>query len=887
MTFWRRLLLLLPWRRRAAERDMQDELRSIAAMAEPRELGNLSLAAEDARAEWGWPSVERLRVDVRHAVVGFRSHRGATALAFAILTLTLAAGTVTFSVVDAIALRPLPYGDPDGLVAVARQARPDDDPGNVSTQDYVAWRDRVRSFDGFAAVVPDGIRRVDSSAAPQELRTARVSASLFDVLRVRPALGRFFRLEDETPGHDDVAIVAHSAWVRAFNADPSIVGRRVTLASGQAHTTVEIVGVLSPGVTYPPAAIEPFELFLPYVPGERDRMYALPARAFFVDVVGRLKPGVTLDEAHADIERATAAVRASFDMADPPWGGTVVVPLHDRVVGKAKGWLLLVLAAVGCVVLVGCVNAASLLLSRATARACELSTRAALGASRGRLVRTLLAEGFLLAFAASGVATALSYWGVRMVKASLPDGLARASTIAVDARVLAMVTAAAVSCGLFTGAAPAWRIARASLFDQLRVGGGVTGGRWQSQALGAFLVAEVAFVSVLLVVTTLLVASFVVVTTTDLGFDRRNVVTMGIRKSIANDLPRDTQRDIALTFFGDVLDRAQAVPGVASAGLIGIGSAPLAGTGSSARYSLEIPGFGETPRGEWLETRAISPEYFAAIGLRVLRGRAFTVEDHPGAPAVAIINELAARRFFAGRDPVGEVVRFNGAPTRIVGVVQDLRIQGPEADPIFELYLPFAQFLPTPLMALAQLVVRTTASPVATVSAVRDAIRPALGPEKFAVQGRMIDSMSEPRFFDESFRELTAARRFNAGLMSIFGVIAIVIGAIGIYGTMAFAVVQETKAIGLRMALGATQSDVLRSILWAALWRVSLGAVLGLIAARAVSSLFAALVFGVTPTSPAAYAGVALGLAALGLVAALVPARRAARVDPLTALRAE
>lgn len=811
--------------------------------------------------------------DFRDAVRGLRAGKGTTALAFGILTLTLAAGTITFSVVNAIALRALPYPGGHSLIAIAGLPRADGAPVGAASQDYFAWREGTRSFDGLAAARPAGVIRLDVDGAAQELTLARVTANLFDVLAVQPALGRVFTPEETTPGHDSVVVLTHSAWTRSFGADPNVIGRRVTLAPPQEPEALEIIGVLPPGITYPVTAARTTEAFRPYVATVVDRDHASRGRSYSLDVVGRLRAGVTPAQARADVERVTAAVRAAYPGTSMAGGAPLVLSLHDRVVGRAKSWLLLVLAAVGCVVVVGCVNSASLLLARATIRSRELATRAALGASRARLARTLLIEGLVLAFAASASAVALGYWGVAFAKAQLPTSLARAETIAVDAPVLMASIVAAVLCGLLAGGAPALHVLRSDLFAQMKTGGAVIGGR-QTRSLGAFLVGEVAFVTVLLVATILVVTSFVAVTTADLGFDRHDVMTMYVSKSLQG-VPKPDRRAVASVFFADVLERARAVPGVKVAGLIGGGSAPLGG--ASVRYSLVIPGVGELSGEDSFETRGVSPEYFPAIGLRVLRGRAFDANDGAGAPSVAIINDLAARRYFPGRDPIGEMIIFRSGETRIVGVVQNVRLNGPEAEWRMELYVPLAQE-PQPFdSAGGELVVRTIGSAPAAASAVQEAIRPALAGL----------TLTQPRFVDDAFRRLTADRRFNAGLMVIFGVLAIAIGAIGIYGTMAFAVAQQARSIGLRMALGASQSTVLRSVLWESLWQVGVGAAVGLIGARMIASLFTSLVFGVQTTSPAVYAAVALGLSAMGVLAAFVPARRAARVDPLVALRAE
>jgi putative ABC transport system permease protein len=812
--------------------------------------------------------------DFRDALRGLRAGRGTTALALVILTLTLAAGTVTFSVVDAVALRSLPFSQSDRLVAIAHLPRPDGALEGSAPQDYFSWRDSVRSFEAVAGAWGGGLLRLDVAGAAVELRSARATPNLFDVLRVQPVLGRLFRPEEDTPGHNTVLVLSHAAWTRTFGADPTVIGRRIAVTEFQSTATYEIIGVLPPGITYPVTAARPVDVFRPYVATAAERDHASRGRSYGFHVVGRLRPGVTVEQARADVERVNAAVRAAYPGNLMVGSGTVVLSLHDRVVGPAKSWLLLVLAAVACVVIVGCVNAASLLLARAAVRTRELATRAALGASRDRLAGTLLLEGFLLACTASVTAVLLSFWGVEFAKARLPENLARVSTIAIDARVLIASTAAAVLCGLFAGGAPAWRVARHDLFEHMKFGGAVIGGRRQQRSLGAFLVAEVALVTILLVATTLVVTSFIVVTTADLGFDRHDVMTIDVSKPM-QDVAKSDRQAVAAVLFAEVLDRVRAVPGVKAAGLVSSGSAPL--SGNSVRYSVVIPGVGDLRGTDSFETRGVSPEYFSAMGLRLVRGRSFDANDGPGAPAVAIINDLAARRYFPGRDPVGQIVTFREQPTRIVGVTANVRLHGPEADWRSEIYVPLAQEPPSIQGIAQQLVVRTAGPAPALAPEVSEAIRPALG-------GRTVP---QPRFVEDDFRRLTADRRFNAGVMSVLGVLAIVIGAMGIYGTMAFVVAQQSRAIGLCMALGASQANVLRSILRQSLWRVGIGTVLGIAGARAVASLFTSLVFGIETTSPAVYAGVAIALAAIGLFAAFVPARRAARLDPLLALRAE
>lgn len=808
--------------------------------------------------------------DLRHALRGLRAGTGTTALAFAILTLSLGAGIVTFSVVDAVALRPLPYPKSDRLVAIAHLPRPDGVLGGTAPQDYFSWREGTQSFEGLAGTWGQGRVRVDVNGAASELQSARATANLFDVLGVQPLHGRLFTAEDEVPGRNTVVVLTHDAWMRSFGGDAAVIGRRVAITEFHSTAMYEIVGILPPGITYPITSARPVEVFQPYVVTAAERDQASTGRSYGLHVVGRLRTGVSISQARADVERVNAAVRAAHPGNLVAGAGTVVLSLQDRVIGPSKSWLLLVLAAVACLVIVGCVNAASLLLARTTVRSRELATRVALGASRGRLARTLLIEGLALTCAAAAAAILASLWGIAFAKAQLPPDLTRVSTIALNWRVLFAAIAAAVLCGLFAGAASAWRIFRSDPFEHIKIGTAI-GPRQRS--LGAFLVAEVAFVTVLLVSSTLIVTSFVVVTTADLGFDRRDVITFSVSNPL-EAVPKTDRPDAAAMFFADLLDRVRAVPGVRTAALVSSGSAPLGG--NSVRYSIVIPGVGELKGADMFETRGISPEYIAAMGLRLLRGRAFDESDTAGAPRVAIINDLAARRYFAGRDPVGQVVTFRGRETRIVGVTRNVRLHGPEADWQTEIYVPLAQE-PSAVQGHAQLIVRTAGPAPALARAVGEAIRPALPG----------GSAPEARFIDDDFRRLTAGRRFNAAVMSVFGVLAVLIGAIGVYATMAFVVARETRTIGVHMALGATAPEVLRSVLRQATWRVAAGAALGLIGARAAAGAFTSLVFGVGTTSPAVYAAVVLALLTIALVAALVPARRAARIDPIVALRAE
>jgi predicted permease len=823
--------------RRLASADLGGVTQTIEAVRSVRALG-----------------VDRVRADVRDAWRGLRAGRGTTMLAFIVMALTIGAATVTFSVVDGAALRPLPYRDPDRLVGVSRIGA--GGPTRLtSAYEYLTWCDGAHAFTALGAAQFAPPLPIEVDGATTQVRTWRVTANLFDVLGVRAAYGRFFDATFEHAGGPTGLILSHDFWVRRFGSDPLVIGQFVTFD----HVDVPVIGVLPAGVSFP--ATNGPDVYIPYFPSAQARSPLAP-RASTMAIVGRLRPGMTVEQAQADVNRVSPGV---------------VLPLLDQVVGPARTWLILLLTAVGLVLLVACVNVASLLLARATTRAQELAMREALGASRGRVAGVLLLEGVMLASAAAATGILVSHWGVRAIVASAPPGLfTRSATIAVDGRVLVVSIAVTLLCGLIFGGAPAWFARRTDFVALINTGGPVGGSRRQHRALSAFLVAEIALVCLFLVATALIVASFVRVTTADLGFDRRGLMTFGYQKPIDGVPERDRPAATA-ALRATLLDRITSIPGVGGVAFSSDGSGIPLSTGG-ARYSLTIPGFGETSTSDSLDTSFVTPNYFDVLGMTLLRGRLFNTSDNAGAPNVMVINDVAARRFFRGRDPVGTVVSFNSYPTTVIGVVSALRRYGPEAEPRQAMYVPIAQQPPIAFRGpktFGAVVVRVTMPGARIERLVGDAAHAALG-----------DAIVSPmRAIDDTFRQMTSARRFNTNVMATFGLLAMTIGALGVYGTMAFVVARQARTIGLRKALGASEWQVLRWVLDAALRRLAIGGVIGLAGAWMISGLFRAFLFGTTPTDPLVYAGALLLLGAVGILAALVPAIRAARVDPLTTLR--
>jgi predicted permease len=787
----------------------------------------------------------------QHAVSSLRAGGTTIWLAFIILTLTMAGGTVTFSVIDATALRPLPFAAPHRLVDLSQPGPMAGRTVPVSPQQYFTWAEQATAFEsvGAARFIPP--LQLAADGVTESLIAKAVTANLFDVLGVRPFMGRTFSPEHERPGGPPVVVLSHELWVRRFRADPAIVGRQLTFADGSR----EVLGVLPRAVWYPITAGDPPDVYVPYVATAADRFNS---RGFSMSVVARLRQGLSLEQARADIQRLSAGVVRTLD---------------EQVLGPQRASLLLILAAIAVVLLVACLNVAILLLARIVTRQREFAIRESLGASRPHLALGVLLEALILSFTAATAAVVLSFWGVGIAKANLPSGLSRVSTIAVDGRVLIVSALTAVCCAMVFGTAPAWRAGRADLVTGMKsAGAGTLGGGGRQRALAGFLVANVSFVYLLLVATTLVVTSFVLITTADLGFDRRQVAVLSYQRTLSGAASQT--RGAADTLRAELMQRVKTVPGITHAAIVVNGGTPL--SGSHVKYGLTIPGFGEVRGDDALETRTVTPEYFEAMGMSLISGRFFQPSDRAGAPLVMLINDVAARRFFRGQDPVGKVVTFRG-PTTIVGVLRGVRFEGPEVDVPPEMYTPADQEKPLqPNLAFGFLVVRSSSDIRRVASAARAAIRPAITGEP-----------GEPQFVEDHFRRLTASRRFNAQLMFTFGLMAFVIGGIGVFGTMAFVVAQQVPAIGLRMTLGATPQAILASVLATALRRIVVGVALGFFAAWKLAGAATAFVFEIRPTEPLVFIAVAGFLTIVGVAAALVPALRAARVDPLVTIRQE
>jgi predicted permease len=809
-------------------------------------------------------SVDAVWRDVRHA---FRSLGGTpafTAVAVAVLMLSIGASTAIFSVVDAVILRGLPFPEADRLVAVGElnvKAAPswESDQRLVAPQNFLDWRAQQQVFTGLAAVGYASISvKPENGREPETLETQAVTADFFSVLGAAPLMGRTFTADNE----GRVAVISYRLWQRRYGGAPDVIGRYLP---GQL-ADFEILGVMPPAFEYPVGATRPTEVWLPnaYLPEEHVRGNEFSYR---LQVIGRLRDGVSLEQAQAQMNQITAALAAET----PRWFEdrvATVEPLRDYLTRGVRTWMLMLLAAVGFVLLIACVNLANLMLVRASARRRELVIRSALGASRWDLARTMLVESLLLSLGGAALGAFLAWLGVEALRSALPAEVPRSANIAVDLRVLAMTVIVAVASGLMFGMAPILEFSRPlagpGLSQMMRTNSASPTHRWLR---GALVTIEVALAVVLLVGSGLFLASFARVSAVNLGIDPQDVLTVRVRPLVGEqNWKLAQQRNRAL--LQNILERVRAIPGVDVAAWVS-GGVPLRGDLRTADFG--IPGR-VLPRGEDLDSNQISPDYFRALRVPLLKGRFFADDDRAGSEPVLIINDAAARRYFPGEDPIGRTVEFAGT-RRIVGVVGNIRHDGPETDWRRQGFVPLEQSR----QVGATLVLRLSRDVGSVLPAVKSAIWaqfPGL-------------ALPDVQTLSQYLGRLVAQRRFNMMILSLFGLLGIVIACVGIYGVMAYVVQLRTQEIGIRMALGAVPGAILWSVLRRAMMYLAGGLAIGMTGAWVLGALVSGFLFQIEPHDPWVYAGVVAMLVVTGVTAAFIPAWRAARVDPLVALRLE
>jgi predicted permease len=839
-----------------------------ARYAARRKLGNVTQLREEIYGMNSIGFLETLWQDVRFALRMLRKSPGFTAIAIITLALGIGANTAIFSVVYAVLLKPLPYVHPNQLVSVFEAAPKKGIPVDAfSYPNFVECRDHNRVFSQMAGYNAHDLT-LTGAGEPTTVHTIVVTPEIFSLLGARPLVGRGFYPEDGKRGAAPVVILSENLWRSRFGANRNLIGHSISLDM----RSFTVVGIMPASFRFPLDEASG-DVWIPVV---QDPLWSgfmsLPAGARWLITVGRLKPGVSIGQAQANMDTISARLAREFPAGDSRW--TIrVQTLQEETVGDVRSALLVLLGAVGLVLLIACANIANLLLARATSRAREIALRIALGAGRKRIIRQLFTESVLLGLLGGFAGILLAYWGVHGIISFLPPGLPRAQTIHVDGWVLAFALVTSVAASFIFGLAPALFAALSSVQASLSQGAARSGesgaGRRMRNLLAA---AEIALAMVLLVAAGLLIRSFIALTSVDPGFNARHLVTAEI------SLPQFQYSKPAqwVAFSKDLLERIHAQPGLKDSA-IGI---PLPIADNFGSLPFNIVGNPPLPPGISLTAQweSVSAGYFRVMETPLLRGRVFNSQDSPMAPRVVIISEALARRYFPNQDPLGRQLKFtflkqNTFPRKIVGVVGDVHDVALNKAPGPMMYVPYAQ---APVWG-AVLVVRSSLSTASVAAAIRH-------------ETHQIDKdlpVTNIESLPEALSASVAQPRFRMLLLGLFGVIALVLAAVGIFGVISYSVSRRTHEIGIRMALGATPASVLRLILAESGKLVLLGLAVGVPAALGLTRFLSTLLFAVRPADPLTFAGVAFLLAIVGLAASYFPARRAMRVDPMEALRYE
>lgn len=809
--------------------------------------------------------METLWQDLRYGLRMLRTQPGFTAAAAMVLALGIGANSAIFSVVNAVLLRPLPYREPGRLAVIneddARQGRGDLE---VSYLNFLDWREQQTVFAEMAAYRPE-VFTVRLGSEPAPVTGARVTSGLFATLGVMPAVGRAFLPEEDRVDAPRVAVVSHGFWMRHVGAGSDLSSTTITLDDER----YAVIGVMPAGFEFPSEEAEVWTAL-----GATADERVMKNRAVHVNgAVARLASGVTLERAQAEMNDIALRIEQRNPGIDPGHGVRLAY-LHGEVVKGVRPALLVLFGAVGFVLLVACVNVGNLLLARAMARAREIAIRAALGGSRWRIVRQLLVESTLLASIGGALGFVLAVWGVDLLGAHVGASLPRGKEIRIDVGVLAFTSALSLLSGLILGLAPALQLSKANFGDALneRSGRRLAGGS-RRRLRGSLVVAEVALSLVPLAGAGLMAKSFWRLQRVDPGFRSENLATMTV------SLPASKYETVAAVtaFYRDVTERLARLPGAQAASAVSF--LPITGSDGFGQLTIEGRPFapGEAPGATF---RRNLPNYFRTMGIPLLRGREFDDRDDGRREKVVIINQGMARRFWRNEDPVGSRIKVGPAEDEpwltVIGVVGDVKNDGLQAESSLATYEPYAQ---RPRLAMT-LVLRTARDPAGSIAAMRDQVRAA---EKDIL-------IFETDTMTQRMASSVASQRFTTVLLGIFGGLALLLAAVGIYGVISYAVAQRTPEIGIRMAVGAQRRDVMRLVIGQGMSLVSIGVAAGLVGALVLgklSSSFSGLLFEVEATDPATFAAIALLLGAVALLACYLPARRATRVDPMTALRQE
>ena len=884
----RRLSMLM--HRRQFDADLEEEVRlhlelrqeeqfesgmtaNEARAAARRRFGNATYMKEESRIAWGWEWFENMAQDVRYGARTLRKSPGFAAVAILTLALGIGANTALFSVVNGVLLSPLPYPNPEQLVTI-HESKPNFATGSISFPNFLDWQKDNRTFSGMAISRGYSFNLTGRGEAEQ-VRARYITWDLFAVLGVNALIGRTFGPGEDRVGAAPIALISEGLWSRKFDGSAKAIGQTLTL-DGVGYT---IVGVIPARFKLTLGSFNNIDVYVPVGQWGNPILMHRDAGLGFHGI-GRLKSGVTIEQARADLAAISQNLAAAYPDSNKGIGAAVF-PLKQDMVGNVKTLLLVLLGAVGFVLLISCVNVANLMLARSATRAREFAVRAALGAGRGRILGQLLTESLLLSMVAGGLGLLLAAWGTQAGLRRLPAGLPRAAEVGLDAHVLLFTLVVSLGCGIFFGLAPALKGTRANLHDMLKEGGrGSSGSRHRTQRL--LVVVETALALVLLVAAGLMIRSLRALWNVNPGFNPYNVLTFGVA------LPppmRTATADGIRAALRNVDQQIKAVPGVKAESL-SWGATPLGSDDEDLFWIEGQPKPANDNEMKWALSYVVEEDYLRVMDIPLLRGRFFTSRDNETSPHVAVVDDVFAKQYFGNEDPIGHriVLKNKGGASEIVGVVGHVKQWGLDSDDTeslrAQLYLPYMQ-LPDPAMQLSWngtgVIVRYSAGAAAIGDSIRAAIK--------ALSGEHV--MSQTQTMEEIIADSLNAQRFSMVLLGVFAAAALGLAVVGIYGVVSYLVGERTNEIGIRVAMGADRSDVLRMVLGEGLKMTLVGVVIGFVAALGLTRLMASLLFGVSGTDPLTFICVALLLALVALAACYLPARRAARVDPMVALRYE
>jgi putative ABC transport system permease protein len=826
--------------------------------------GGVERAGEESWSARGLRIIGELWQDLRYGARMLLNSPGFTAVAVVTLALGIGANSAIFSVIDALLLRQLPYRDPDKLVQVwetnmilGRNAV------SASYPNFADWRDQNHVFEQIAAYSGGGFI-LTGTADPERIQGAIVSPSFFPMLGIKPMVGRVFLPEEDHPNKVFSAVISERLWRRRFNSDPQIIGKTV----GIDDESFTVIGVVA-GVTDLSGLPNDTDLWLPISFGGAFNN----RRGHYLRVMARLKSGVSREQAQANMDSITGALAAQYPDSNKNYG-LRLVPLHEQIVGDFKLALQVLLGAVALVLLIASANVANMLLARAGSRRREIAIRIALGAGRFRLIRQLLTESLLLSLLGGAVGLLLALCGVYLLVTFGPADMPRAKEIAVDSSVLGFTLAVSLLTGVIFGLAPALQASRPDLNETLKDSGrSATGGAGHRRVRSLLVVSEITLSLVLLVGAGLLVRSFLNLQAVNPGFNPQNLLTGRIGLSGSK---YETEASV-IAFYDQLLDRIKSLPAVRSAAIRTY--IPIAANEGYANRSFSIEGrltsLADRPTAFY---NCVSPDFFHTMEIPILKGRPFDKQDVKNGQNVIIINDTLARRDFPGEDPIGKRMTYKANPKEedwvmVVGIVKDTKPRALDGEPVAEMYTPFAQ-QPDSSMAF---MIRTTSKPEGIIAAVRQTVQ-SLDKYQPVYGIRTLESVMS---------EAVAKPRFRTFLLGVFAVVALILAMVGIYGVMSYSVTQRTHEIGIRVALGAQGSDVLKLVIGYGMALAFVGVGIGLVASFALTRVMSQFLFGINPTDPLTFTVIVLLLSGVALLACFLPARRAMKIDPIIALRCE